>query len=716
MRSIQTKRWYFVIALTLTFLIVSTILIDATVQAQEPDEDDDILGGPEIGVEYVRWYGGGNDLPWWDSTGTKLYNELGRGGWTKRFIYGNRWAWEEDFKRSSMGGKEHKYVDKVDLAFFHGHGGSGWDSTFRRTLKGPVFGVGGRDHDDAHLVPGDAYHAWGNDDLEWVAMKGCQILDDRSRGYWAAAMNRLHLIMGFKTSSYSTSWGSFGTWFARYINWNYTMTQAWFKAADKTQPHHRVVARVLAEERCHFNDRRYNSCGDYNPNGRYWYWDHTAGSQPALLVDPSDLEYSMPILPVAPAPLEPGEQAEQIAAAFGLEDVPATLEPVEGIYQITDGDLDFTMDEQGLYSFINLGELWIAPTTTIHSRITVMDADAARAVADQFLITNGLMNADAYYYEVVPENLTEVSITEIPSSTITALGLTETITEIQETISQTITSGWQVIYSRIITYTPAGGDPVAFSVQGPGAKLKIYVSNEGNVIGAMGGWRPLHEMAMLDTVSIITSDQMLHLYEQLGSIVNLANTPFIADEVVVTTSTIGYYEQPMGIEQASLTPVYIMGLSFRNDGEGEVLTNTAYVPASPQMMNPLASVTSYTETTPIIAVGQVLTLTAADAAQPLSALGYGDDLNFALGEAPYTYTWYLETTDEVLGYGRMITTLASIRDDLGVDKYNDVPMSIILEVTDSAGHSTRTARQLYFADVTPVQRIYLPVLMKEFLQ
>jgi hypothetical protein len=668
----------------------------------EVQEDDNTLGGPEIGAEYTG-------IPGWDTTARDLYRSLGRGGWTKRFLYGGYWAWEQDFKVSWRGGTEHRYVDTVDLAFFHGHGGSSWDSLYRRRLKGPWFGHNHR-HDNPFLVPGDAYRAWGDSDMEWMAMKGCEILNNTTRPYWYGAMDRLHLILGFKTKSYSTRYGRFGDKFAYYIRRGWTLPQAWFRATDATQPHRRVIARVIAEDYCHFYDRWYRSCGDRYHDGHYWYWDHRAGSEAARLVNPTELEYQMPIYNVQPDYLTTDE-VDELAQAFGLGNAPAVLDEEEQVYRVTEGALDLTVDQQGLYSFINLDRLW-SVTDTITSGMTVLDTAEAREIADTFLVNNNLLPTDAQYYEVVPEQLSEAQATEMLSSTVTSLGITSSFTDVQDTISNTHVTAWQVIYSRILTYTPTGGDPVEFSVQGPGAKLKVYVAPDGEIIGAMGGWRTLEDVASLATVSIITPAQMISLFEQLGDQVNLAPTLYNAETVTVTESTVGYYERSSGAEQTSLTPSYIMEIDLA-DTAGEVLTSTAFVPASPSLMPPLASITSYTETTPLIFVGDALNLTAADASQPLSMLGYSSNLDFTLGQAPYTYTWRLANTDEVIGTGQSITHAVSFGDYANLGRNYDVPLSVVLEVNDGAGNKNTSTRHFYFAETLDVQKVYLPTVLRQ---
>jgi hypothetical protein len=694
-------------------LLVSLGLSGSVARADDPPPEPTGYGDDgrwEVGVEYVNWY------PWptmdlWrtDDDALSLYNVLGWGGWTRRFEYGNRWAWEEDWKVSWRGGTEYWYVDRVDLAYFSGHGGGCWDSYYWRWLYGPIFGDGGRNHDDKCLVPGDARRAYGNGDLEWVAFSACQTLNDRSRRYWAASMNGLHLLLGFKTNMYDVNQGWHFGW---RIRWGWRIPQAWFAATDITHPPRSVVARVLADDYCHFWDRWGWVCGD-SPDWYYWWWDHTAGSEQALMVDLADLNYEMPVFNVIAA--APGEEdLDQLASAFGFSPTtPAALDDETQLYRITEEALDLTVDQQGMYYFINLDELWAVPTDTTALALYPLSPQDARDIADTFLTTNDLMPADAGFYEVVTDTMTSAEISEVLSTTMSVLGVTDTITDVQETISSTVATAQQVIYSRHIVYTPTASSPVTFSVQGPGARLKVYVSNDDQVIGTMGGWRAVDDVGVLDTVQILTPTQMISLYHQLGDMLNLAPTPFLADVVTVTRSTVGYYEQPMGTDQSSLTPVYILDLNMTDTESGGSLESTAFIPATASMLSPLSAITSIAEEVPEVTPGQIITLTAANASQPLSALGYGDNLNFVLGQGPYTYTWKLETTGMVIGTGRTITYPAGIVDDLGVYKDNDVPMVIVLEVTDAAGHTSSVSQPFYFVGATPaVQRAYLPTVLR----
>ena len=558
-------------------------------------------------------------------------------------------------------------------------------------------------------MPGDAHRAYGDGDLEWVAFSACQTLNDTSRPYWANAMNGLHLLLGFNTNMLDVNQGYHFGW---RIRWGWTIPQAWFGATDVTHPQYGAMARILANELCHYYYDRWGSvCAD-SYDWDWWYADHWAGSQPALNVDPAGLNYQMPIFHViAVAPSE--ADLYRLAATFNFSpNTPAILDE-SNFYRITEGTLDLTVDSQGLYYFIDREQLWSAPTGTLTLNVPAhpLAPQDARQIADTFLTNNNLLPADAAFYEVVSDTLSAVTIQEVPSATINAWGVTQIHTDVQETISKTVTTVQQVIYSRHIVYTPTTGSPVTFSVQGPGARLKVYVSNEEQVIGAMGGWRTVDDGGVLETVQIITPAQMLHLYQQLGNQLNLAPTPYLAEAVTVTHSTVGYYEQPMGVEQSLLTPVYILDLDMRGSA-GDSLHSIAYVPAAPPMMNPLAAITSYTETTPLVFLGDTLNLVAADATQPLSSLGYGDDLNFSLGQPPYTYTWRLGATGEVIGVGRIITHQLTFGDYVNLGRNYDVPLPVILEVTDGAGHTSRNARFFYFAETLTVSKVYLPLVLR----
>ena len=126
-------------------------------------------------------------------------------GIVSQFNWAGPWAWEDDFKAPPAGGNN-LYVDNADIVFYIGHGyGGGF--TFEASI------------DDQYLTAADAADAWGNIDLEWLALLSCQVLQDNYGGQswatrWGPSFAGLHLLLGFQTNGYD--WGGFG---GRFADW-----------------------------------------------------------------------------------------------------------------------------------------------------------------------------------------------------------------------------------------------------------------------------------------------------------------------------------------------------------------------------------------------------------------------------------------------------------------------------------------------------------------
>lgn len=172
----------------------------------------------------------------------------------KQFNWSGVSAWERDFKEGGTG-LDHQYVDNVDECFYCGHGyGGGF--TFESS------------QDDGTLAYGDAVGAWGDRDLEWLALLSCQVLKKEYGGKqwnqrWGPTFDGLHLLCGFQTNAYD--WPNFGKRFAQYqLGRNfvfYTVTLpvrvAWFRAKKEEQPNdvEAVVMGVIGPSGCsNYND------------------------------------------------------------------------------------------------------------------------------------------------------------------------------------------------------------------------------------------------------------------------------------------------------------------------------------------------------------------------------------------------------------------------------------------------------------------------------
>jgi hypothetical protein len=291
-----------------------------------------------------------------------------------------------------------------------------------------------------------------------------------------------------------------------------------------------------------------------------------------------------------------------------------------------------------------------------------------------------------------------------------------------------------VIYSRIITYTPPGlnlSAPMEFSVVGPGAKLKVYVEptasaaqlaadGTGDVSGAMGGWRRVQEssLTLKAVVPILPYNKIEALFEDLEPQVALANVPFQnPTSKKVLNYTLAYWEGPAGLGQAELIPAYALTAAYTGTievspgvTETVVVTGVTYIPSNEAYMRPYAKISSNSAEGEIVAPGDKVVLTAADASQTLAALGHDASLNFALGVGPYVYEWYRGSVadENKIGTGRTITYTVALAGE-NVHKAPAV-QNIFLQVVDLANKYETTSIDSVPIEIMPP--LYLPAIVR----
>lgn len=729
--------------LVILVFILAVILALSSVLAQEP-RSRELVSPPVNGREVAQVQPMatlGDDGGAWEvgvhhsasdlnahatAEGWGLYWRLGACGWNQRYRYNNTWAWEEDFKRSAAGGKEYQYLDTVDLQFYVGHGGPG-SFTFANTS-----------HDDKWLTYNDCYRSWGNNDNDWVALTSCQVLADSHLADWAKCFYGTHLILGFKTNAraHNEYWKTQGYNFAKYLCQGYKVPQAWYKAADRSQPSGRIV-RALINELAYLNDRPMCGASSCSLAPDSYDWDawvqtHYAGSEPARPVDIEALQGTMPVYRFAPFSLDDADaKYGTLGNVFSITTTqhvtPAALRLVQQgddpMWTDVSGDgRELEMDSNsGLYGFTDLNNLWTY-TPTLRALNSTREAhittQSARDIADQFLTNNGLMPGDAQFYEVVSDTISGGTV----------------VTSTREAMNASLLANerpvvWQVIYSRILTYTLPGltsvdQDPVEFSVIGPGAKQKVYVSTNSGVysvlagtqspiLGVLGGWRALDRQPAIkgiesvETVDILTPEQIFALHDELEGLVALNPPPIVADTRTIMTHTVAYWEEGAGTSQADLIPVYELTVSYTQESE-LVAVEPVYIPANETYMRPFARIES--APTEKVRMGQTVTFAATDATTQLSALGYSSILNFALGSGDNIYEWYANTIEEAnkIGAGRSIsyTVTGDMADRSGIPQ-----QTIILKVTDVGSDNLLSTSASVAIDVWP--RVFLPLIAKE---
>ena len=157
--------------------------------------------------------------------------------------------------------------------------------------------------------------------------------------------------------------------------------------------------------------------------------------------------------------------------------------------------------------------------------------------------------------------------------------------------------------------------------------------------------------------------------------------PIDADATEILTHTVAYWEHGAGSSQSELIPVYVLTVKYSLQGT-PIVTDDAYIPASPLYMRPFARIESYPMEK--VKIGQTVTFTATDASTPLDQLGYPDNLDFTLGTGfsdSYLYDWYLGSVDDAnkIGTGRSFDyTVVSDMDE----RSGNPTQTIILVVTE----------------------------------
>lgn len=633
--------------------------------------------------------------------------------WVTKYSYGESTAWEEDFKRQALGGTEENYIDSVDLQFYVGHGSPN-SFTFDNAA-----------HDDAWLTSADCNRTWGNNDNEWLALTSCQVLADANLGGWAGCMNGQHLIMGFVTNAGANNSmsGTQAYHFGRYIMQNYTMPQAWYKACDVSQ-RGRTTRTIINELAC-LNDKPNLSsvCADSFDTDA-WSQTHACGTASATYVPVETLE-QMPVYRVTPYGL--ADATEDFTQLGGIFSIPVT--PTVQVAALTEGNPFLVSEVQsrtlemdknsGLFNYTDLNQLWTTAQAEQAMAVSAaspnyINADDARTIADSFLRQNNLYGTGAVFYEVVSDTISS----QVDSGGGSDARAAASFAEATETPVV-----WQVIYSRMLSgqaVTAAGVQAVAFSVVGPGAKQKVYVPVTAAVgaasvldtapSGVQGGWREVGAVVNAATgqqvmVDILTADQVKNLYLALPDDVPMNTIPMDIESREILSQTVAYWEEPTGVSQGELIPVYELKLRIKDRQNGAFVEDFAYVPASPLYMRPLARILDAPTTSQT--GGTVITMNAADASKTLAQLGVAD-FPFALGSGnpdDYIYDWFLGSIDNAnkIGAGKTLTYILPY--DLG---NRDGEIVIQLRVTDSSSPNDSFATANATITINPT--MFLPLI------
>jgi len=216
---------------------------------------------------------------------------------------------------------------------------------------------------------------------------------------------------------------------------------------------------------------------------------------------------------------------------------------------VNDGVLGMVEGTKALNVYTVSGAIWYADTAKLFRSVEKepkLPSDAeAMEIAETFLSSRGLFPSGAVVSNVVADEQCEIN------------------TSTKE-VSNVIKTDLQVIFDRKIDNIP---------VIGPGSKLKVYIGNDGEVIGFYKAWRALEPYS---ECKIKTPEEA---FENLKAGKCRFAGPIGFDKAIVEEISLAYYIEAADKEQDFVEPVYVFKgkLLFGED----VTEFEALVPAVP---------------------------------------------------------------------------------------------------------------------------------------
>jgi hypothetical protein len=751
-RNVWSARLYKLATILVVVGMLFTGVTATALAADEPASDDGSgaqaaaanfsvgNGEREVAAYWQDYYDSGEgDLPNAQGNVTGFYNTLRYHGWEifglprwcnfsghDCYIWSNSAVWEDDFVDNN-----NSYIDSVDLVFYEGHG---WPGGF--TVRPP---------DDYYVQHGEVQNAWGNSDLEYLMLLSCSVLADSSKASWYGAFNGLHLMAGFANTAYDV--GGFGNKLATDIVWGYSYKDAWFRACDTHQPSG-VTARVLAEEYANYSESAYYSPYDFGvdppKNGYYWWWDKACGAPTTSSLQPNQLGDQFPIFNTPPLSLDEANRTfNNLTDAFAFNaEVGAASATVDigNTRVMTDAEGRTLEMENSTGQFYYFDPARTFSPTVGLSAAQMLSPEDAKDIADQFLTQNGLMPADAKYNTTKPVELTEEQVGGVAAARVFTTSLTT----------------YEVIYSRYLTTSvttvdAASGEArtevVEIPVDGPGAKVKVYVSPSGGgvaaanavqtgaVVGAQGGWRKaeasVNAAGVQDTVTILPFDPVIKaLFADnfLESHVAFTKVPFSnPTKKEILSQNLSTYEESTTASsgQANLYPAYRLlaryeGVPANNPqavsglNETVVFTDYTWIPANETFMRPLAKIKSNSDVSQPLKPGDTVTVEAWDASTKLKDAGFDASLDFMMGSGPFTYQWYLNEVNDAnkIGAANSKTLSFQVPATSEGSKEGLTTFKLIVLVTDTGNSNTALNSAQATLDVTAITPNYLPIVTK----
>lgn len=638
-------------------------LFDVSASFVSIDPDGARLG--TLGSSFVyhgnwanQYPGAGNDLSVCDNDENSLVADLDAADdvWDTN-THGNYNSWEEHFKREDLGGTNSDHVDIADLAYFVGHGSHTTDDYWggdRRTIF-----FGDSDHDSQHLEPGEARHAWGNGELEWVGLSACKPMVDCD--LWYHAMDGAHLVLGWRTNMKDVN---FGNYFGGYMvdkgahDSAKKIKTSWWDAAEETHGWD-YKAYIVGETEAMGNDYLWGEGSvnaDPTHNGYYHWWSYetcgfpcigsaeefatpgflpptlgagwpgTAPTDPIVISSPNGggipvtidralldqpAGTSMPIYNVIPAVVDTPRvrlMANRICQTEGVL-CQGDIGPGDSFeMNLIDGAYELRVcSHTGAVRYEDTGK-WLNWLT---SPPQLPDGSQVVARAENTLQAWGMRPPDAMVARV--DKIMQGGRVDDES------GMAHDDPAFTYGIAK------RVDYTRMLG---------SFPVVGPGGNMSVTIGPNAQIQRVFqGAWRPLVQGPAVNTIPLTS---VLQALSTRGSDATVDGINPIVYSIQVDSWQLGYYEYGCGTLQSSVRPIYILNCTMSETPTGQTpqVTTQDQIRMWAEALPPTGMILSPPDGTCIPPGGQVcLSGSATGGVAPLQ-ISWEDDLGNLLGTGP----------------------------------------------------------------------------------